>query len=185
LAPIRPFLILPVIGLLVAALAIGFDQMTDKGTEQVLFSGQEEVTPLVDKAGAWSLGALALLVLCKGLAYGLAMGSFRGGPVFPALFLGAAAGLMAAKLPGFDITPAVAVGIASGIVAALKLPLSAVVLTTLLIFQSGLGVTPLVILGVVVAYLITLALPDPGGGSKPGADGGRAGAGGTAASPAT
>jgi chloride channel protein, CIC family len=184
-APIRPFLILPVIGLLVAGLAIGFDQATDKGTEQVLFSGQEQVTPLVDKAGAWSLGALALLVLCKGLAYGLALGSFRGGPVFPALFLGAAAGLMAAKLPGFDMTPAVAVGIASGIVAGLRLPLSAVVLTTLLIFQSGFGVTPLIILGVVVAYLITLALPDLGGGSEPEADGGRPGPGETPASAPT
>jgi H+/Cl- antiporter ClcA len=159
-APTRPFLILPAIGLLVAGLAIGFDQATDKGTQQVLFSGQEQVTPLVDTAGAWSLGALALLVICKGLAYGLAMGSFRGGPVFPALFLGAAAGLMAAKLPGFDMTPAVAVGIGAGIVAGLRLPLSAVVLTTLLVFQSGLGVTPLIIFGVVVAYLVTLALPD-------------------------
>jgi H+/Cl- antiporter ClcA len=177
-APRRPFLILPAIGLLVAGLAIGFDQATDKGIEQVLFSGQEQVTPLVDKAGAWSLGALALLVLCKGLAYGLAMGSFRGGPVFPALFLGAAAGLMAAKLPGFDMTPAVAVGIGAGIAAGLRLPLSAVVLTTLLTFQAGLGVTPLVILGVVVAYLVTIALPDQpgervvgGGGERRPADG--------------
>lgn len=184
-APTKPFLILPVIGLLVAGLAIGFDQATDKGTAQVLFSGQEQVTSLVDHAAAWSLGALALLVVCKGVAYGLAMGSFRGGPVFPALFLGAAAGLMASKLPGFDMTPAVAVGMAAGIVAGLKLPLSAVVLTTLLIFQSGLGVTPLVILGVVVAYLVTLALPDLLGDSEPGEGPDRSGTGETPASAPT
>jgi H+/Cl- antiporter ClcA len=41
-----------------------------------------------------------LLIAFKGLAYGLSLGSFRGGPVFPALFLGAAGGLMAAQLLG-------------------------------------------------------------------------------------
>ena len=70
------------------------------------------------------------------------------------MFLGAAAGLMAAQLPGFDLTPAVAVGLGAGVVAVLRLPLSAVVLATLLTAQAGFGVGPLIIVGVVVAYLV-------------------------------
>ena len=103
----------------------------------------------------------------KGLAYGLSIGSFRGGPTFPAMFLGAAAGVMASHLAGFDLTPAVAVGIGAGTVAVLRLPLSSVVLATVLTGQSGLGVGPLIIVGVVVAYLVANLIdprpeaPDP------------------------
>ena len=99
----------------------------------------------------------------KGLAYALSLSGFRGGPVFPAMLLGTAAGLMAAQLPGFDITPAVAVGMGAAIVAILRLPLSAVVLATLLTAPNGgVGAGPVIIVAVVIAYLVTLALPEPG-----------------------
>jgi H+/Cl- antiporter ClcA len=150
----RPFTALPLIGLAVAGLAIAFAETTDKGVDQVLFSGQDALGPLTANAGTWSLSALALLLVFKGIAYGLSVGSFRGGPTFPAMFLGAAAGVMASHLAGFDLTPAVAVGIGAGTVAVLRLPLSAVVLATVLTGQSGLGAGPLIIVGVVVAYLV-------------------------------
>jgi H+/Cl- antiporter ClcA len=92
------------------------------------------------------------------LAYGLSLGSFRGGPVFPALFLGAAAGMMAAHLPGFDLTPAIAVGMGAAVVAVLRLPLSAAVLGVLLTSKAGPGAGPVIIVGVVIAYLTTLVL---------------------------
>ena len=158
LASRRPLLALPAIGLLVAGLAIAFSEATGKGVEEVLFSGEETLAPLVSQPEAWSLSALALLLAFKGLAYGLSLGSFRGGPVFPAMFLGAAAGLMAAHLPGFDVTPAVAVGIGAGVVAVLGLPLSGAVLGILLTASAGPGVAPLVIVGVIVAYLVKLNL---------------------------
>lgn len=154
----RPLLVLPLAGLAIAGLAIGFSEAADKNVEEVLFSGQESLGPLVANPAAWSLSALALLIAFKGVAYGLALGSFRGGPVFPALFLGAAAGMMAAQLPGFELTPAVAVGLGASIAAVLRLPLAAVVLAVLLTSQSGLGAGPLIIVGVVVAYLTSLAL---------------------------
>ena len=162
----RPFLVLPAVGLIVGGLAIAFQEITDKGTDQVLFSGQDSIGGLVANSSEWSLGALAALILFKGVAYGLSLGSFRGGPTFPAMLIGAAAGLMATHLPGFDLAPAVAVGIGCGVVAVLRLPLSAVVLATLLTSQAGLGVTPLVVLGVAVTYLVINALdpkdpPDP------------------------
>lgn len=74
--------------MVVAGLAIAFAELTDKGQDQVLFSGQESLGPLVTGADDWSLSALALVIGFKGLAYALSLSSFRGGPTFPAMFLG-------------------------------------------------------------------------------------------------
>jgi len=150
--------LLCVIGLIIGGLAIAFSQITDKSVSEVLFSGQNQLPGLVSQAGTWSLSALTWLIVFKGLAYGLSLGSYRGGPTFPALFLGAAAGIMASHLPGFPIQSGVAVGMGAAFVAVLRLPLSAVVLATLLTSHAGANVEPLIIVGVVVSYIITLAL---------------------------
>ena len=156
----RAFALLPVAGMVVAGLAVAFSQTTDHGVDQVLFSGQNALGPLVANPGAWSVSALILVIVFKGLAYGISLGTFRGGPTFPAMFLGAAGGLLAAQLPGFETTPAVAVGLGAAVVAVLRLPLSAVVLATLLTVNSGMGSEPLIIVGVVAAYLTVQGLPD-------------------------
>jgi hypothetical protein len=65
---------------------------------------------------------------------------------------------MAAELPGFSVTPAVAVGIGATVVSVLRLPLSAIVLAVLLTSGAGPGAGPLIIVGVVVAHITTLAL---------------------------
>ena len=152
----RMLLLLPLVGLIIAGLAIAFHGASGKSVNEVLFDGQSALPGLVSQAGTWSLGALALLIVFKGLAYGLSLGSFRGGPTFPAMFLGAAGGIMASHLPGFPLTPAVAVGIGAAIAAVLRLPLSAIVLATLLTANAGTGDEPLIIVGVVVAYLVSL-----------------------------
>ncbi len=163
----RPLLLIPAAALVVAGLGIAFHEAADHGVNQVLFSGEDALAPLVENPGAWSLSALALLVLFKGLAYSVSLASFRGGPVFPSLFLGAAGGLLAAKLPGFPLTPAVAVGMAAAIAAALELPLAAVVLATLLTAKSGVGASPLIIEAAVVAYLTIQLLPQPPAAEAP------------------
>jgi H+/Cl- antiporter ClcA len=157
----RRFVLLPAIGLIVAGLAIAFDQVTGKPFQEVLFSGQASLPGLIGKAGTWSIGALALLIVCKGIAYALSLGSFRGGPTFPALFLGAVAGLMAGQLPGYSITPAVAVGMAAAVAAVLRLPLTAIVIAGVLTIGSGSGSEPLVIVGTVVAYMVSRMLLKP------------------------
>ncbi len=154
----RPFVLLPAAALVVAGLAIAFSQATDKDAGQVLFSGQDQLPGLVQDASSWSVGALALLIVFKGLAWAVSLAGFRGGPTFPALFLGAAAGVLASHLPGFDMTPAVAVGMGAATAAVLRLPLAAVVLASLLTSGAGPGAEPLVIVGVVVSFLTTLAL---------------------------
>jgi H+/Cl- antiporter ClcA len=158
LARSKPFLVIPATGVLVAGLAIAFAATTDKTLNYTLFSGEFTLDPLVNNPQTWSLSALALLIGFKGLAYSLSLGSFRGGPVFPAMFLGAAGGMMAAKLPGFELTPAVAVGMGAAVAAVLRLPLTGVVLAVVLTLSAGAGAAPLIIIGVVVAYLTTLAL---------------------------
>jgi H+/Cl- antiporter ClcA len=135
-----------------------FAEITDKLPDEVLFSGQDQVSGLITSAGSWSLGALALLIVLKGIGYAISLAGFRGGPTFPAMFLGVAAGLMAAQLPGFETTPAVAVGLGAAVVAVLRIPLSAVVLAALLTSTTGLGSSPLIIVGVVVAYIVTEAV---------------------------
>jgi H+/Cl- antiporter ClcA len=157
----RPYPLLAAAGLVVGGLAIAFSEATGKGVNEVLFSGQDALPGLISHSAAWSLSALALVIVFKGLAYGVSLGAFRGGPTFPALYLGAAAGLMAGQLPGFEVTPAVAVALGAGVVSVLRLPLSAVVLAVVLTSQSGLGSDPLIILGVAVAYLTTLAISPP------------------------
>jgi chloride channel protein, CIC family len=149
---------LPVVGLIVAGLAVAFHGASGKSFQLVLFSGQDALPGLVAQAGSWSLSALLLLIVFKGAAYSLSLGSFRGGPTFPAILLGAAGGIMASRLPGFALEPAVAVGIGSAVAAILRLPLSAVVLATVLTANSGVGDEPLIIVGVVVTYLVTLIL---------------------------
>ena len=154
----RPWLLITAAGALVACLAIAFREISGKGIEQVLFSGQDALPGLIGEAGSWSVGALLLLLGFKGLAWSVSLGSFRGGPTFPALFIGAAAGILASHLPGFAETGAIGVGMGAGIVSVLRLPLAAVVLSTLLVSQGGAGAGPLIIVGVVVAYLTTMAL---------------------------
>jgi hypothetical protein len=104
------------------------------------------------------VGTLLLLLLCKGLAYSLSLSSFRGGPVFPAMFLGAAGGIAASHLPGLSLVPAVAMGIGAMCCTMLSLPLTSVLLATLLLSADGLNVMPLVIVAVVVSHVVTAHL---------------------------
>jgi chloride channel protein, CIC family len=174
----RMVVLMPVVGVLVAGLAIGFGQAADKSSSEVLFSGQSALPGLVGQAADWSVGALLLLVVCKGLAYALSLSSFRGGPVFPAMFIGAAAGIAASHLPGLTLVPGVAMGIGAMCTAMLSLPLTATLLATLLLGADGLNVMPLVIVAVVVAYVTSArlapapepALPAPEPTAAPAAD---------------
>jgi H+/Cl- antiporter ClcA len=165
-------LLTPVVGLLVAGLAVAFAEATGKSSSQVLFSGQTAVGPLILHASDYAVGALVLLVACKGFAYSLSMSSFRGGPVFPSLLLGAAGGLALSHLPGLPLIPAAAMGMGAMSAVMLRLPLTAVLLATLLLGSDGLAVMPLVIVAVIVAYLAGLHIapeswPLPGAAPAP------------------
>ena len=110
------------------------------------------------QAGTLSVATLLLLVLLKGVAWSLSMGSFRGGPVFQAIFLGLAGGLLASHLPGFGASAAVPAVMAAVVVSVLRLPLAAAVITMLLTGSTGLESAPLVVLGVVIGYVLSVRL---------------------------
>jgi chloride channel protein, CIC family len=69
-------------------------------------------------------------------------------------------GLLAAHLPGFSETPAVAALMGAGVVSILRLPLSSVVIALRLTSKAGLGVAPLIIVAVTVAYSTTEVLSE-------------------------
>jgi chloride channel protein, CIC family len=71
---------------------------------------------------------------------------------------GVVGGLLAAHLPGYGETQGVAVLAAAACVSVLRLPLSSVMIASLVCAKAGLAVTPLVVVAVVVAYLATEAL---------------------------
>ncbi len=149
----RVVLLTPLVGLAVAGLAIAFALGTGRSSSAVLFSGQLALGPLLQHGATYSIAALALLLACKGLAYGASLSSFRGGPVFPAMFLGAVGGILLSHLPGLPMIPAAAMGIGAMCAAMLRLPMTSVLLATLLLFSDGLTLMPLVIVAVVVAYV--------------------------------
>ena len=62
----QPLLLLPLAGLAVAGLAIGYAEATGKSSSDVLFSGQSALGPLIQNSSTYTVGALLLLVLCKG-----------------------------------------------------------------------------------------------------------------------
>ena len=165
-----PWVLIPAAALLVGVVAILFGRISDQSSNAVLFSGESAFTSLFSQAGTLSLGTLALLLACKGVAWALSLGNFRGGPTFPALFMGAVGGLLAAHLPGLSETPAVAGLMGAAAVSILRLPLSSIVIADLLTGRAGPAVAPIIIVAVVVAYITIESLSAPGRAGEP-ADG--------------
>ncbi|MEU8793752.1 chloride channel protein [Streptomyces sp. NPDC048643] len=158
-------------GALVGVVALVYAEWTGKAASGVMYSGQSALGPLLADQAGYTAGTLVILVVCKALAYSLSLGAFRGGPVFPSMFVGAAVGLAMAHLPGLDVTSGFAMGVGAMCVAMLKLPMTAVLLATLLLGTEGVTVMPLVIVAVVISYVLSLRLtpaptpspvPDPG-----------------------
>jgi H+/Cl- antiporter ClcA len=164
----RLLLATPLVGLAVGALAILYTQASGHDVSDVLFSGQDQLGPLVSGSATYSVGALMLLLACKGLAYGASLAAFRGGPVFPAMFIGAAGGIALSHLPGLSLVPGIAMGIGAMSVVLLRLPMTSVLLATLLLASDGLAVMPLVIVAVAVAYVASARLtPEPSSDETP------------------
>ena len=145
---------------MIAICASAYSLLTDRSPYEVASSGQSTLGELVGNADDWTTTALVLVLVLKGLAYGVALGALRGGPVFPAVFLGAAAGVLVADLPGYGLVPALAAGMAAATAAVLPLPVSAAVLVVLLLGPNAAAMTPIVLISVVVASITEKVLSD-------------------------
>ncbi len=154
-------LVTSLLGLFIGLTATAYQLLSDDSFTQVLFSGQDALPDLVKRADDLTVGVLILLVVCKSLTYGASLSAFRGGPVFPSMFIGGALGIAAGGLPGMDQAAAIAMGIGAMTTAMLRLPLTSALLATLLLGTDGVSVTPAVVIAVAVAFVVTMTLPTP------------------------
>jgi H+/Cl- antiporter ClcA len=155
-------LVTAVLGLLIGLTAMAYQLISGHSFTQVLFSGQDAMPELVENAADYSIGVLLLLAACKTFVYGLSLSAFRGGPIFPAMFIGAVLGIAMSGLPGMNLAPAIGMGIGAMCAAMLRLPMTSTLLATLLLGADGLSVTPEVVVAVAVAFVVTTMLPVPG-----------------------
>ena len=142
-------------GLAVGALALAADAL-GADSQDVLFSGQASIGVVVD---ADSTRLVVVLLVAKFLAYGVSLGSgFRGGPVFPAIFLGIALATFATVW--FDLSPtlAVAVGTAAGTAAVTRLLVTASLFATLLVGTAGIDAVPAAVIAASAAWLTMQAI---------------------------
>ena len=145
--------------LLAGGLAVGLIALAADGlgaeSRDVLFSGQSSLPSLVSEE---SVSVLFVLLAAKALAYAVSLGcGFRGGPIFPAIFLGTAVALLAAEWTGMSPTVAVAAGAAAGVAVASGLLFTSVVLATLLVGAAGLDAVPAAVLAGATAWLVRAA----------------------------
>lgn len=157
------------LGLAIGLTAMMYQLVSDRSFTQILFSGQDDLSDVVAHAEGYSIGVLLLLAACKTLVYGLSLSAFRGGPVFPAIFIGAVLGIAVADLPGMAMAPAIGIGIGAMCSAMLRLPLTSALLATVLLGADGVSTTPEVVIAVAVSYVVTMILPVPAAG-RPEAD---------------
>jgi H+/Cl- antiporter ClcA len=122
----------------------------------ILFSGQASLNA-VTSAGSTKI--VLILLVGKLLAYVVSLGcGFRGGPVFPAIFLGVA--LASLTVVVFDVSPtlAVAVGTAAGAAAQTRLLITPVLLAAVLVGTQGTDAIPAAVLASAAAWLTMAAI---------------------------
>jgi H+/Cl- antiporter ClcA len=146
--------------LLAGGLAIGLIALVADALgasyDGVLFSGEAPIPDLVTETYA---GVLALLRVAQLRAFAVCLGcGFRGGQVFPAIFLGI--GVIMFAVIVFDGSPtlAVAAGTAAGSAAATRLLFASIVIGSLLVGSAGADAVPAAILAGVAAWVTVTAL---------------------------
>ena len=142
----------------VAACAAVYSWTTDRSVTDVLRSGQAALPHLVSSPHSWAVSTLVLLLVFKGLAYGVSIGSFRGGPTFPAVFLGAALGILLGPLPGLGTTAGIGIGMTAVTTAVLRLPVTSTLLVILLLGDEAASEMPVIMLTAATAYVATVVL---------------------------
>jgi len=141
-----------VIGALATFIMLAFDQPYDV----VPFSGETAMGSLITETSA--LAVLAIVV-AKALAYGVSLGGgWRGGPIFPATYIGvAAAVLIGLVITATPMSALIVAGMAAGVAAMLKLPFTAALLAVVIGAGAGLVVTPMAIIGAIVGVAMRMA----------------------------
>lgn len=160
-----------VIALLLGGLGVGLlaqgAQWLGADHDQVLFSGQSAIPSLLAET---SIGVIVLTMTAKALGYAICLGcGFRGGPVFPAIFIGVAVAGVAGLLFDASITWALMVGTAAGMTATSGLVFSSLLFALMLGGVANQDAVPAAVLAVIAAWLTIAALrPASGADVSPG-----------------
>lgn len=120
-------------------------------SQDVFFSGQAGLPTIAVETSA---GTLFALLVAKALAYLICLScGFRGGAIFPAIFVAVAIAQFAVIF--FDVSPtlAVAVGTAVGMVAFTRLVLAGILMAALLAGTAGLDAVPAAVIAGSAAWL--------------------------------
>ena len=155
----RKVLLTPLVGLVVATLAIVFTEITGKPFSDVLFSGQSALPGLVRARGGLDGGSIggAHPLQGPGLQHCRSAAS-EGDRYSRACSSARRAASLLSHLPGLPMIAGVGMGIGAVSVAMLGLPLVSVLLAALLLQADGLSLTPLIIVAVVVSYVVSAHL---------------------------
>lgn len=142
-------------GLVTGALALAITAVG--GTyDDVLFSGQSDLPALLAEDSELLILAI---VAAKAVAFAVCLGAgFRGGPIFPAIFLGVGVAMLVGGL--FDMSPTVAlgIGVACGMAAFSRLIFSALVFVLLLVGVENADVIPAAVLAACTAWVVARSL---------------------------
>jgi H+/Cl- antiporter ClcA len=120
-------------------------------SQDVLFSGQSGVPYL---EASTSTKIVLILLAAKAIGYAISLGcGFRGGPVFPAIFVGIAVATLPVVWFGTSTTVAVAAGAAAGVAATTRLLITPVLFGALLVGPVGADAIPAAVLAAAAAWL--------------------------------
>ena len=146
--------------LLAGGLAIGLlafaAELLGADSQDVLFSGQAAIPALLAETSTF---VVLVLLVAKAIAYAVSLASgFRGGPIFPAIFIGI--GVATFPVIWFDMSPtvALAMGAAAGMAAQSRLLLSSMLLAAILVGSQGSDAVPAAVLAAAAAWLSATAL---------------------------
>jgi H+/Cl- antiporter ClcA len=151
-------------GLTVGLLALLADALGAQANE-ILFSGQSAIPELIQES---TTSVLLLILVAKAAAYAVSLAcGFRGGPIFPAVFLGI--GIATLPVVWFDVSPtlAIAVGAASGMAAQTRFALTSMLFGALLVGSAGIDAVPAAVLATVAAWLTANVLEPPAQPAQP------------------
>ncbi len=147
---LRTVLCAVAVGGCIAAYAL----LTGRSPEEAALSGQATLGTLAANPAAWSVFALLMLTLCKTAAWGIALGSLRGGPIFPAVLIGAALGVACGPLPGLGVESGLAVGLAAAATSVTRLPVTSTVLAAELLGPDAPDSLPLILVTAVTSFVV-------------------------------
>lgn len=151
----RPTLMIFSAAVITTIVLLGGEWVFHLNPTQILFSGNSGMPDLIAQT---SVAVVLFILLGKAIAFAAALGGgFRGGPIFPATFLGVAVGVLGSLiLPDANVSALAAAGIAASAAAFTKLPATSALLGALLIAGTGAAIAPFAIFGAVIGLLIRL-----------------------------